>query len=255
MLYQDLTNWMYVFVRVSALLLALPLFTATPVPVTVRIALCALTAAVISPSLPSAPPMPSTVWGLFALFFSEASVGLLLGFVCRFVFFAVDLAGGLISAEMGLSMSTMFNPLAPSTTPVTSVTLYWLALVMFLSLDLHHWMLAGLQQSYLVVPVGGAHLSEVLLNDVILRSGHIFVIALQIAAPIMAVSFLITLVFALLGRAVPQMNVFYEGTTAKTLAGLLTFGVTCTLMGQHIANYLRRLPTDLMKVASLLGTA
>ncbi len=255
MLYQDLTTWMYVFVRISALLLALPIFTATPVPVLIRIALCGLTAAVIAPTVPSAPPMPATIWGLFSLFFSEASVGLLLGFVCRFVFYAVELAGGLISTEMGLSMSTIFNPLAPSTTPLTSATLYWLAVVMFLSLDLHHWMLAGLQQSYLVASIGGIHLKEALLYDVILRSGRIFVIALQIAAPVMAVSFLVTLVFALLGRAVPQMNVFYEGTTARSLAGLLTFGVTCTLMGQHIANYLRRLPADLMKVAQLLGTA
>ena len=249
----ELTNWLYVFIRVSALMVALPVFTAAPVPVPVRVSLCALTAMIVSPLL-AAPPLAVNVWDVFRLMISETLIGLLLGFVCRFIFFAVEFAGGLISMEMGLSMSTIFNPISPSTTPVTSMALYWLALVMFLSLDLHHWVLVGIQRSYTFSPIGAAHLREALFNDVVRRSGRIFVIALQIAAPVMAVSFLITLVFAVLGRAVPQMNVFNEGTTARTLAGLLTFGLTCTLMGQHIANYLRRLPEDMMRVAQMLGS-
>jgi len=85
------------------------------------------------------------------------------------------------------------------------------------------------------------------------RSGKVFVIALQIAAPVMAVSFLVTLVFAVLGRAVPQMNVFSESFPVRTLLGLTSLGLTCTFMGQHIANYLRRLPEDMLNVARLAG--
>jgi flagellar biosynthetic protein FliR len=92
-----------------------------------------------------------------------------------------------------------------------------------------------------------------LFRDVIAQTSRIFVIALQIAAPLMAVSFLITLVFAVLGRAVPQMNVFQESFAARTLVGLLSFGLTCTLMGQHLANYLRRLPDDLARVVRLMA--
>jgi flagellar biosynthesis protein FliR len=250
---QELINWFYVFVRVSALMAALPVFTAAPAPVPVRIALCAVAAMIVAPLLP-APPSAPQMADVFRLLISEALVGLLLGFVCRFVFFAVDLAGGLVSTEMGLSMSSTFNPMTAGATPLPSLLLYWLALVIFLSLDLHHWVLAGLQRSYALAPVGSARVTEALFHDVIRRSGRIFVIALQIAAPVMAVSFLITIVFALLGRAVPQMNVFYEGTTARTLVGLLAFGFTCTLMGQHISNYLRRLPEDMLRVAQMLGS-
>jgi flagellar biosynthetic protein FliR len=120
-----------------------------------------------------------------------------------------------------------------------------------LSLDLHHWMIAGFQKSYALVPIGGAHLKEALLVDVVARSGKVFMLALQIAAPVMAVSFLVTLVFAVLGRAVPQMNVFSESFPVRTFVGLVTFGMSCTFMAQHIANYLRRLPEDMLNVARL----
>ena len=81
----------------------------------------------------------------------------------------------------------------------------------------------------------------------------IFVIALQLAAPLMAVSFIISLVFSVLGRAVPQMNVFSESFAVRPLVGLSVFGLTLDLMSEHIVNYLRRLPEDMLRVAQLLG--
>ena len=81
---------------------------------------------------------------------------------------------------------------------------------------------------------------------------QIFLIALQLAAPLMAVSFIISLVFAVLGRAVPQMNVFSESFAVRPLVGLSVFGMTLELMSQHISNYLHRLPADMLRVSQLL---
>jgi flagellar biosynthetic protein FliR len=69
----------------------------------------------------------------------------------------------------------------------------------------------------------------------------------------MAVSFIISLVFSVLGRAVPQMNVFSESFSVRPLVGLSVFGLTLDLMSEHIVNYLRRLPEDMLQVAQLLG--
>jgi flagellar biosynthesis protein FliR len=76
----------------------------------------------------------------------------------------------------------------------------------------------------------------------------------QMVAPVLACSFLVTLIFSLLGRVVPQMNVFAESFPVKSLAGLFVFGTTCTLMAAHITNYLKRLPGDFLRVAQLLGS-
>jgi flagellar biosynthesis protein FliR len=247
------TTWFLVFTRVGALLVSMPIFSTRGFPVQLRVALAALLAFILLPVLPAQPVDTSSLWALIRVMFVEVSIGVLLGFVCRFLFFALEFAGGLIATEMGLMLPSEFNQLIGSSSMAPATLLYWLAAMLFFSLDLHHWMIAGFQHSYAVVPMGGAHLSEALLVNVISRSGKIFVIALQIAAPVMAVSFLITLVFSVLSRAVPQMNVFAESFSVRTLAGLLTFGLTCTFMAQHIANYLHRLPDDMMNVARLMA--
>lgn len=233
------------------MLSVLPMFSMRTIPIQLRIGLGALIAFLVAPMLPVGVAEPGSVWTLARLMFAEASIGLLLGFVCRFVFVALEIAGGFVATDMGLTLPQEFSSLTGGNAMAPGLALYWLALMLLLNLDLHHWMIAGFERSYALVPMGGAHLSETLLLEVVARSAKIFVIALQIAAPVMAVSFLITLVFAVLSRAVPQMNVFSESFPVRTLAGLLTFGLTCTFMAQHIANYLRRLPEDMLSVARL----
>jgi len=246
-----ITTWFLVFTRVGAMLTVLPMFSAQMLPVQLRVALGALVALLVTPLLPLVSAADLSIWLLVKLMFMEVSIGLLLGFICRFVFYALEIAGGFIATEMGLALPQEFNQLISAPTMAPGLLLYWIALMTMLSLDLHHWMIAGFQKSYALLPFGGAHLSEALLVDVVARSGKVFLLALQIAAPVMAVSFLVTLVFAVLGRAVPQMNVFSESFPVRTLVGLVTFGMTCSFMAQHIANYLRRLPEDMLNVARL----
>lgn len=246
-----LTTWFLVFTRCGAMLSVLPMFSTQMIPVQLRIALGALVAMLLTPMLPDVPADALSIWTLMKLMFVEASIGLLLGFICRFVFYALEIAGVFIATEIGLTLPPEFNQVVSGTTMAPGMMLYWLAMMTMLSLDLHHWMIAAFQKSYALLPFGGAGLKEVLLADVIHRSGKVFVIALQIAAPVMAVSFLITILFAVLGRAVPQMNVFSESFPVRTFAGLTTFGLTCVFMGQHIANYMRRLPEDMLNVARL----
>ena len=70
----------------------------------------------------------------------------------------------------------------------------------------------------------------------------------------LAASFLVTLLFSLLGRAVPQMNEFSESFPVRTIAGLAVFGLTCSLLAQHIANQLNRIPEDFLRVAHILAS-
>jgi flagellar biosynthetic protein FliR len=88
---------------------------------------------------------------------------------------------------------------------------------------------------------------------VIKHTSRIFVVALQISAPIIAVSFVVTLVFSVLSRAVSQMNVFSESFSFRIAGGLIVFGFTLQLTAQHVLNYLRRLPEDLIRAGQILA--
>ncbi len=249
-----LINWFLVFTRVGAMFGTLPVFSSRTVPVKLRLALGAVIALLCVPLTPPNAIESTSLWPLFRVLLIEVSVGLLLGFVCQFVFFALEIGGGIIAAEMGLMLPSEFNQLTGAASMAPAGILYWLGAMLLFSLDLHHWMIVGFQRSYALVPIGGAHVREALVADVLFRTQQVFIVALQISAPLMGVSFVVTLVFSVLSRAVPQMNVFNESAPVRTLVGLTVFGLTCTFMAEHIANYLRRLPEDMLNVARLVGT-
>ena len=247
----DGTSWFMVFARIGALLFSFPLFSSQNIPVKVRLGLAAVAACLISPLLP---PLPSPIssWQIILLLFGEILIGLCFGFVCRMIFFAIEVAGGIIATETGLMLSAAFNPLSSAGESAASVLLHWLAIILFFTLDLHHWLLVAFQKSYLILPVGGVAAGEALLTDVLSKSSAIFSVAVQMVAPVITASFAVTLLFSLLARAVPQMNAFSESFAARIVAGLAVFGMGLTLMAQHICNYLARIPSDLLKAAELL---
>ncbi|HEX3857739.1 MAG TPA: flagellar biosynthetic protein FliR [Verrucomicrobiae bacterium] len=249
----DFTNWMLVFVRVSAFLLVLPFFTMTNFPVTMRVAVGAVIALLIAPILPAYPLDKLDFISVLGVMAQEVSVGLLLGFVSRMIFYAVDIAGSIISTEMGLNLATIFDPLNQQSSQIAGTILVFLATVVMLTLNLHHWMLLGFQQAYTVLPIGGAHLNNALFENIVAQTSHVFIVALQISAPVIAVSFVITLIFAVLSRAVPEMNIFTEMYGFRIVGGLIVFGFTLQLSAQYVTNYLNRLPEDLMNVAQMIG--
>lgn len=249
----NLNNWLLVFVRISALLAVFPLFSAANIPVRLRTALSALVAFLVTPLLPPLPAVPSNVWGWIGLMIAEVCIGLLLGFVARLLFYVLEFAGSVAASEMGLNMAASLNPFSQSRSEVPSLVLYYLGAIIFLTMDMHHWLLVGFQRTYQLLPIGGAHLREALLVDIVGRTGQVFVLGLLMAAPVIAVAFLINLVFSVLGRAVPQINAFMESLAVRILAGMTVFGLMLNLVGQHTVNYFRRLPEDFLRVAQLLG--
>jgi flagellar biosynthetic protein FliR len=251
----DLTNWMMVFARAGALLTLFPVFGAQNFPIQLRVALGALIAFLIAPTLPPVAVEGLHLFGLVGWLAMEVGIGLLLGFISRMIFYALEFAGGIVAMEMGLNMAAAFNPFNSDRSEAIALMLYYLGIMLLLTLNLHHWVLLGFQKSYTLLPVGGGHLTAALFTDIVQRTSQVFQVGVLMAGPMIAVSFVITLVFSVLGRAVPQMSVFPESFAFRTLAGLILFGLTLHLTAQHVANALRRLPDDILLVAKLLSSS
>ena len=248
----DFYNWFLVFVRLGAFLLALPFFSAVNFPATMRVALAALAALLLAPQLPPFAINDLDLLTLVGLLAREVAIGLLFGFFARMVFFAADIAGVVISSELGLSMGSIMDPTSRQPEQLPGLILFFMATITMLSLDLHHGLLLGFAKSFEVLPLGGGHLSSSLFETIVARTSQIFVIALQISAPVMAVSFCITVFFAVMSRAVPQMNVFAESFGIRIAGGLIVFGFTLQIAAQYIVNHLQRLPDDLIGLGQLL---
>lgn len=249
----QLTSFFLVFARAAGLFTLFPIFSGRYVPMQIKVALCAILSFITVSFNPINPPVTDGFIETIIYLIREFGAGLFLGLVCRLCFFAFELAGHIISQEIGLNNASLIAPFSDSRTDMASMILFLFGGVIFLCFDLHHWVIAGFQRSFIVLPLCTANYGEEVVLSLIKKTSMIFTIALLISAPIMVISFLVTIVFAILSRAIPQMNVFLESLVVRPLIGLAAFGLTLNLMAQHVLNYLRRLPEDMLQLARLLG--
>src|SRR5690606_9108768 len=133
----DITTWFVIFVRFSAYMLLFPVTATQSIPVVLRIAFSALCAFLIVPLVPAVPGGGS-LYDWFVLLFVEVSVGLTLGLLARFIFYAIEIAGSLISTETGLMLSSNFNPITSTFGSAPGALLHWMSIAIMLSLNLHH---------------------------------------------------------------------------------------------------------------------
>src|SRR5256885_1763939 len=89
--------WMMVFLRSLGLVMLLPTLGSRPLPVTLRVAICALLAILLYGIVPRATALPAGNVGLVLTSLGEVILGLVLGFVGRLIFASVDVAGRFIT--------------------------------------------------------------------------------------------------------------------------------------------------------------
>ncbi len=137
---------------------------------------------------------------------TEIIWGIVLALMARFIFFAVDMAGQIVSNSMGLSIATIYNPEVGQSTEIARFYGI-LAIFVFLATDAHHQLIYLLVKSY-ETPMSIKNFG-VLSENLIEISKSMFILALKIAAPVMVGMIVSNLIAGFLHKAVPQLNVFF----------------------------------------------
>jgi flagellar biosynthesis protein FliR len=136
------------------------------------------------------------------------------------VFDAMQMAGQVLSTQMGFSLVNLIDPQTQVDSTVMAVFHQTVAMLIFLRLDVHLWLLRALGRSFEFLPPGSAHISLAFTRTAVHACGGVFVMGVQIAAPVLSATFLTDIVLGLLGRASPQMPLMLLGTPLKTMLGL-----------------------------------
>jgi len=241
-----LLTWMFVFLRGLGVLLQLPVLAGRPLPVTVRLGLGVCLATLLAGVIPQS-TVPSTLPELGFMAAGEVVLGLVLGFIARLAFAAVEMAGRLMSSEIGLSATPGMGVPEPSTEPLAAL-LTSLALVLFFLLGGHHALLEAFAKSFQLAHAGRATLSPVAAEVLIEGCGHVIELGVRMAAPFIAMNFLVTLAFSALGRMVPKMNVFIMSFSVRAIAGLALLGVSGSLIARYLYIEFANAPVEMLRV-------
>jgi flagellar biosynthetic protein FliR len=219
--------FLLVFFRITAMMLTAPLFSARTLPTQLTIGLSLLLSMALFPSVAPHAPALSGVGALAVAAALESAVGLLFGFVATFLFGAASLAGGLVDNELGLGLANILDPVTNDQVQLISQFKFLFALLLFLVIDGHHFLLTAIGASFREVPLLafslqpglGTYVADTLMSDLLAT-------AVRFAAPALAAMFLVTVALAVVARAVPEMNLFIHGFTARIGIGMAVLAVS-----------------------------
>ena len=223
-----------VFLRTGAFFLGIPLFAGEMVPVRVRVGFGLMLALMLNQYAPADLELATHYLGLILLAMNEVCIGLMMALVIRLVFFAIQFAGHVISYEIGLMASNSVNPLLGSSDSTITSLLYYFGLLLFFVTGIHYDVLTALAGSLQAMPVGKFLMSTNPVDEFVRMTTQVFIIGTLMSAPFIALNFLVNIAFAVLGKAVPKMNVFITSFAVRILCGLLLLGSCALLITSYI---------------------
>jgi flagellar biosynthetic protein FliR len=219
-------------VRVSAFLIAVPLFSLQAVSLPIRI-LLALTLTWMIYPLSDWPLIdPISAAGLRELF-NQVFIGVVMGLILQVVNAALVVGGQAISASMGLSMANLVDP-NMGNVPVIAQFLLICSTLIFLGLGGHVLVISMLLESFNLVPIGVPIQLSSLFDLVIKWSAMIFLGGVLLAMPILVTLLFINIGLGVITRAAPALNIFAVGFPAMILAGILLLSMAMPAIGFRI---------------------
>lgn len=220
----QLTAWLvaflWPFVRMLALVSTAPVFGETWVPKQVKVAIAALLALVLAPTLGPMPDVPVVSAGGVWIIVQQVLIGVAMGFTMKLVFAAVMAAGEYIGLQMGLSFASFFDPMNGGATMVVARLLNMLAMLIFVALDGHLLMISALVESFQVLPVRDGPMSGQGWMVLVAGGGQIFASGLMLSLPLVTALLTLNLAMGILNRASPQFSIFAVGFPLTLLAGI-----------------------------------
>ena len=242
-----------VFIRMSALLLSLPVIATKGMPKYVSILLAVALTALIAPNVPLIEGEP-TIGVLVIGVATELLLGVSLGLVVRSVFAAFTVAAEMLSRQTALGMSSMLDPVMSAQQSSLGVVASWIAGLVFLISNMHLVIIVAVAGSFDTVPPGHMVSPTPLAMAVVDAVEIALVVGVQLSGPLVALVFLVNVFIGILGRLAPRMNVFFSvGMTVNSVVGIWLFGVALPWMleahGHHLREAIRTVSKLILQVA------
>jgi flagellar biosynthesis protein FliR len=221
-IYQYLDLFILMFIRITALIVSSPIFGRKVIPNMMKIGLCLFITYIIFAAMPDKTvPQYSGVFEFGLMCVKEMLFGLALGFVTNLFFTLVETSGTIMDMQIGFGMVSVFDVQNNISAPVTGTFLNIIMLVCFLGVNGHLRLITILENTFAQIPVGAVTLNPrigLTALDVFITA---FVLAINVAMPMIAAGLLSEVALGFIVRAVPQVNVFVVGMPMKILLGFM----------------------------------
>ncbi len=229
----ELAILLAILLRISIILFMLPIFNSSGVPTALKALIVISLSVMLFPVIrQNIKPLPLELASLASVIIGELIYGILFALSMLLIISAFQLAGELIGFEMGFGFAQTADPQTGARFTVLSVWTQLLASMVFLSINGHHMILKILVESFKTIPVGSFALDSGLFTKMLLFSGMLFILAVKLAAPVLAVLMLTQVGLGLMSKFAPQINILATSFPLTITVGVFFLGLTLIVWGE-----------------------
>jgi flagellar biosynthetic protein FliR len=236
------TAYLYVliFARVGSILMLIPALGEQIIPARMRLSFALVFAAVLYPLVsPSLPALSGDMMQILIYLLHEIAIGLIIGAITRLVTLAASIAGSTIAFQIGLSGALGADPSNGGIQGVIIGSfLTMLGTALIFATDLHHVALMAIRDSYMIFSPTDPIMWGDAAQMAIQATSSAFVIGVQMSAPFLVLGLVFYLGMGLLGRMMPQLQVFFVAMPATIWVGLGLLALLLTMMmGWYLTHF------------------
>lgn len=224
------TAFFWPFVRISAMMMAAPVFGAQLMPVRIRIFLAFAVSMVAVPMLPAIPAVDPISYTGIMILLQQVLIGVAMGFVLHMIFQTLVIAGEAIANGMGLGFARMMDPANGVQVPVISQFLIIMATLLFVILNGHLLLLELVVESFRILPVAEYGITAGDARTIANWGSQMFAGAVLVAIPAVTALLVVNIAMGVITRAAPQLNIFAVGFPLMILLGFFFLAATTPAM-------------------------
>lgn len=237
----QVTAFFIVFARVGAVLMLLPVFGDDSIPGRIRLMIAFATSAALYGMLGA--PARALVEGgavLPAVLVTELMTGLAMGMIVKILFYAISMAGSIISLQIGFSSAVIFDAGQSGQVPILSKMATMAAVLVCMALQVHHLWIGAIVNSYQSFPVGGLPPMHDFAELAVAAVGRSMTLAISLAAPFLVYGIIFNVALGLAARVAPAIQVFFIAQPLNLLLGIsllaATIGTILTVFAQSMGD-------------------
>jgi flagellar biosynthetic protein FliR len=236
------------FARVGTMVMVMPGIGELNISSRVRLTIALVLTAILLPLHQKAYTVDlNTLGPVIAMLLQEILIGLVLGMTARLAISALQIAGSVIAQQLGLGFVTAVDPTQNQQGVLVGNFLTLLGITLIFATDLHHVVIAALNDSYNIFAPGQVPLVGDMAQHVTRIVGTAFRIGIQLSAPFLVFGLLFNLGLGVLSRLMPQMQVFFIGLPLSILLGFLLLLLVVGAMMGTFTGYLENVLVELAR--------
>lgn len=222
----QLLVYIVTYARMGTVMILMPGIGDSFVSMRIRLLFALAFTAALAPVSAQYVPEITTNAQLVWIVISEMVIGFFIGTIARIFLAALDTGGMLIGMQVGLGNAMVFNPQMASQGSIVGAFLSVTGAVLLLVADLHHMLIYGMIDSYKTFPVGELPFAEDMAQTITRAVTESFAIGFYMALPFIVISLFLYIAMGVLGRLMPQIQVFVLAMPLQIALGFLVLVAT-----------------------------